>query len=67
MDDELMTRQEVAMYLKVSLRTVYNYWLKGWLPAVRLGRKVLYRRADVLRLTDAGSKYDAKVRSARQP
>lgn len=61
MTPEHMTRQEVANELRCCTRTVYNYWKRGWLPQSRMGRHIVYKREDVLRLIDAGVRYDEKV------
>ena len=46
--DNLMTRGDVAAYLKVSLRTVNNLMGKGHLPYIRLSsRCVRFMLADV--------------------
>jgi excisionase family DNA binding protein len=38
---ELLTQQEVADYLKVSLRTI-QYWIRdGYLPAKRIGPRAV--------------------------
>jgi excisionase family DNA binding protein len=44
----MMTKKDVANYLKVSLRTVDNLTAKGYLPYIRLGsRAVRFNRATV--------------------
>lgn len=40
---QLLTRQEVADHLRVSLRSIYNYEKRGYLKATRIGGRVLYR------------------------
>jgi excisionase family DNA binding protein len=46
--DELLTRAEVAQYLRVSDRTVSRLIRAGQLPASRIGRAVRIRHADLL-------------------
>jgi excisionase family DNA binding protein len=47
-DDELLTEQELATLLKVAVRTVRRWRVEGsGPPALRIGRVVRYRRADV--------------------
>lgn len=46
--DELLTRAEVARYLRVSDRTVSRLIRTGKLPAARIGRAVRIRRSDLL-------------------
>ena len=45
--DELLTRQEVAEMLGVTLTTLYHWNNKGILPTIKIGNKVRYRRSDV--------------------
>ncbi len=48
-DDELMTRKEVAKFLKVSLQTLHNWANNGVLVPYRIGNKLRYKRSDVLK------------------
>jgi excisionase family DNA binding protein len=43
-DTRLFTAKEAAHYLRVSHRTVWAWAQEGWLPAIRLGRRVLFDR-----------------------
>lgn len=45
--DPLLTAQETAKVLRVSLRSVRRWIADGAIPVVRLGRKVLIRRSDL--------------------
>ncbi len=45
--DELLTRQQVAEMLGVTLTTLWHYNRKGILPTIKIGNKVRYRRSDV--------------------
>lgn len=47
MSKNLLSAKETAAALGVSQRTLYNLTRAGKLPAVRIGRRVLYRPADV--------------------
>lgn len=51
MENETMTVQEVADYLRVSRQTVYTLVRVGKLPHFRVGNKVRFKRADIERLT----------------
>jgi excisionase family DNA binding protein len=44
---ELMTTREVLLYLRVTPRTVYRLIREGDLPAVRMGGRWRFRRADI--------------------
>ena len=46
--NDLMTRSEVARYLRVSDRTVSRLIRAGKLPAARIGRAVRIRQSDLL-------------------
>lgn len=50
--DELLTRAEVARYLRVSDRTVSRLIRTGQLPASRIGRAVRIRQSDLLDMLD---------------
>lgn len=48
-DDDLMTRKEVAEMLRISLPTLSEMTQDGRIPGRRTGRKIVYRRRDVLK------------------
>ena len=48
--NDLMTRSEVAQYLRVSDRTVSRLIRAGKLPASRIGRAVRIRQSDLLKM-----------------
>lgn len=50
--DALLTAQEVAAVLQVSVDSVYSYARTGRLPRVRLDRAVRFRPADVRAFID---------------
>ena len=45
--EELMTREETAEYLKVSLTTLWHWSKKGILPSYGIGNRVYYKRSEV--------------------
>lgn len=45
--DEIMTLDEVASYLRISERTVYEWASKGELPGGKLGTSWRFKRADI--------------------
>lgn len=47
--DELMTRKEVAEYLKVDLSTIWNWSKQGKLPYYGIGSRVYYKRSEIER------------------
>ena len=50
----LMTAPEVAALLRVSAATVRAWTYQGRLPVVKLGRRTLYKEADILQFIEAG-------------
>lgn len=47
MNQEIMTIEEVAEYLRVSERTVYDWAQKGQLPGGKLGTTWRFKRSDI--------------------
>jgi excisionase family DNA binding protein len=50
--DDLLTKAEVARYLRISDRTVSRLIHAGQLPASRIGRAVRIRQSDLLEMLD---------------
>ena len=48
-DDELLTRRQTAEYLGISLPTLWAWTNKGIIKGYRIGNKVRYKKADVLK------------------
>lgn len=46
--DKLLTREETAKLLSVSLTTLWYYTRKDIVPAYRIGTKVRYKKSEVL-------------------
>jgi excisionase family DNA binding protein len=46
-EDEMMSRQELAEWLKVCVGAIDRWCRKEGLPFIKVGRRVLFRRADV--------------------
>ena len=46
-DEPLLTRKEIAAYLKISLVTLHDWMNKG-LPCIRKGNRVLFLKSEVL-------------------
>ncbi|CAK7008098.1 helix-turn-helix domain-containing protein [Saezia sanguinis] len=46
-DDEIMTLDEVTLYLKAGKRTVYRLIQEGKIPAFKLGGTWRFRRLDL--------------------
>lgn len=57
--DEWLTTEDVMNFLNCSEKTVYNYRRKGELEYRQRGRKIWYKKADVLEFLD---KHHIKVK-----
>ncbi|MCD4671326.1 MAG: helix-turn-helix domain-containing protein [Anaerolineaceae bacterium] len=47
MDDKWLTVEEIAVYLNVSNDTIYNWIKNRSMPAHKVGRKWMFKQADV--------------------
>jgi excisionase family DNA binding protein len=45
---EVFTEEEAAKFLRVSVRTLYNWRTRGQIAYVPNGRRVLYMRSDLM-------------------
>lgn len=63
---DLLTRAEVAQYLRVSDRTVSRLIRAGQLPALRIGRAVRIRHADLLEMLDGNPSTSAGLGACRE-
>jgi excisionase family DNA binding protein len=63
-DDEYLTVNEIAEHLKLNPQTIRNWIDAGSLPAVRVGRRVRIRRADLDRLLAQGTTATAQPQPA---
>ena len=64
--DDLLTRAEVAQYLRVSDRTVSRLIRTGQLPAARIGRAVRIRQSDLLDMLDGKPSISAGLGACRE-
>ena len=51
--DELLTVAEIAAELKMNQQTIRNWIESGYLPAIRIGRRVRVKRSDFEALLEA--------------
>ena len=49
MDDDILTIEEVARYLRVSERTVYDWAQKGEIPSGKIGTVWRFKKSDIER------------------
>ncbi|MAF74844.1 helix-turn-helix domain-containing protein [Alteromonas macleodii] len=47
MDDEILTLEEVASYLKLAKKTAYRLAAEGKLPGFKVGGSWRFKKADV--------------------
>lgn len=45
--DELMTRQEVANYLRIDLSTLHHWTKKGKLTRYGLGKRIYFKKSEI--------------------
>jgi excisionase family DNA binding protein len=64
--DDLLTRTEVARYLRVSDRTVSRLICTGQLPAARIGRAVRIRHSDLLEMLNRKPSISASLGACRE-
>ena len=55
--DVLLTRQETADLLSVSLVSLWDYTRKDLIPAFRIGSKVRYKKSDVMEALQKMNKF----------
>lgn len=46
-EDSFLTKVQMAKILQVTVRTLENYMMQGWIPYIRIGRTVRFRLKDV--------------------
>jgi len=56
-DEELLTREETANILGISLPTLNEYSKKGIIPAYRIGSRVRYKKSEILNSLESFQKY----------
>jgi excisionase family DNA binding protein len=64
--DDLLTRADVAQYLRVSDRTVSRLIRAGQLPAARIGRAVRIRQSDLLDMLNGKPSISAGLGTCRE-
>lgn len=47
-ENNLLTREETAKFLKVEKETLWNWDKKGELKALKIGRRVYYYKEDIM-------------------
>lgn len=56
MDDEILTIQEIAAFLKIKEKTAYDLAAKGRLPGFKVGGAWRFRRSDIEHWIDESTK-----------
>lgn len=75
MDEEILTIEEVAKYLRVSERTVYDWAQKGEIPSGKIGTVWRFKKSEIEkwvneRLSSSGlspSKIDVQIKNILSP
>ncbi|TYC15592.1 helix-turn-helix domain-containing protein [Bizionia gelidisalsuginis] len=57
-EDTLLTREETAKMLSISLVTLWKYTKNDVLPAFRIGSKVRYKKSDVILALQQMNQFD---------
>jgi excisionase family DNA binding protein len=47
-DEEYLDRKEACKFLRCSLATLHNYQRDGRIPYLKIGRKVLFKKSELL-------------------
>ncbi len=58
--DQLLTREETAKMLSVSLVTLWTWTKNNIIPAYRIGNKVRYKKAEVLTALQQMNKFPSQ-------
>jgi len=64
-DEEILTLDEVAAFLKAGKRTVYRFAQNGDMPAFKLGGTWRFRRSELERWIDKNSNQCPSTRKRR--
>ena len=65
MEDDILTIEEVAKYLRVSDRTVYDWAQKGEIPAGKIGTVWRFKKSEVENWVNARLSSDAAKPAVR--
>ena len=60
--DRLMTEREVAAYLRIQPRQLFNWRMAGLIPYIKIGKAVRFRASD---LKEALSRFEVNAASRR--
>jgi len=55
-NEELLTRQEVADYLRISLVTMHSWSKHGIINPIRMGNRILFKKQDILDVLEQQTK-----------
>jgi excisionase family DNA binding protein len=47
-NEDYFNREEACKFLRCSLATLYNYQKAGRLPCLKIGRKVLFKKSELI-------------------
>lgn len=60
-ESKLLTREETAEMLSISLTTLWDYTRKDIIPAFRIGNKIRYKKSDVLEALQKHNQFSTKT------
>ncbi len=46
-EEDILTLQDLAAYLKIAEKTLYGYAQKGTIPGIKIGSAWRFRKADI--------------------
>jgi excisionase family DNA binding protein len=61
-NDQLLTRNETAKMLLVSLVTLWDWTKKDLIPAYRIGNKVRYKKSEVLEALQKMNRFEESAK-----
>jgi len=65
-EDNMMTRQEVADYFRISLPTLHAYMKKGRIPFHRINSRIRFKKRDLDKLLSEHSSIKDYVKSRKK-
>ncbi|AUB81684.1 helix-turn-helix domain-containing protein [Candidatus Thiodictyon syntrophicum] len=67
-EEEILTLQDLSVYLKIAEKTLYGYAQKGTIPGIKIGSAWRFRKADIdAWLEDRRKLTESSRRPAKKP
>ncbi len=61
-ENDLMSQRDVCRLLRLSKPTIIAYERRGLLHVLRIGRRVYYRRSEIMRTLEGGPSFQKALR-----